>query len=57
MEGAPGGAPNRGERNPEAEGTTVETTRTSAAPTRSLVSRILSKTRATNDLLDHSEPL
>nr|XP_034194959.1 proton channel OtopLc-like isoform X1 [Osmia lignaria] len=55
VEGAPGGAPNRGERNPETEGTTVETTRTSV-PSRSLVSRILSKTRSTNDLLDHSEP-
>nr|XP_012146749.1 PREDICTED: uncharacterized protein LOC100883006 [Megachile rotundata] len=55
VEGAPGGAPNRGERNPENEATTVEMTRTSV-PSRSLVSRFLSRTRSTNDLLDHSEP-
>ncbi|XP_033351460.1 proton channel OtopLc-like [Bombus vosnesenskii] len=54
VEGAPGGAPNRGERNNEAETNNAEVTR--AAPSRSLVSRILSRTRSTSDLLDHSEP-
>ncbi|XP_017757100.1 PREDICTED: uncharacterized protein LOC108548587 [Eufriesea mexicana] len=54
VEGAPGGAPSRGERNPEAEATTAEASR--SAPSRSLVSRILSRTRSSSDLLDHSEP-
>ncbi|XP_076230838.1 proton channel OtopLc [Calliopsis andreniformis] len=54
VEGAPGGAPNRGERNTEADTTAVETR--SSAPSRSLVSRILSRARSPNDLLDHSEP-
>ncbi|XP_043516746.1 proton channel OtopLc-like [Frieseomelitta varia] len=54
VEGVPAGAPNRGERNTETETAATEATR--SAPSRSLVSRILSRTRSTNDLLDHSEP-
>ncbi|CAK9809864.1 Proton channel OtopLc [Anthophora quadrimaculata] len=54
VEGAPGGAPNRGERNTETEAATTEATR--SVPSRSLVSRILSRTRSTNDLLDQTEP-
>ncbi|XP_043256036.1 proton channel OtopLc-like [Colletes gigas] len=55
VEGAPGGAPNRGERNTDTETAPPDATR-SAAPTKSLVSKILSRARSSNDLLDHSEP-
>lgn len=55
VEGAPGGVPNRGERNTETEAAIAEGTR--SAPSKSLVSRILSRTHSSNDLLDHSEPL
>ncbi|XP_017875199.1 proton channel OtopLc-like [Ceratina calcarata] len=51
VEGAPGGTPSRGERN-ETELPASEATR--RAPSRSLISRILSRTRSSNDLLDHS---
>ncbi|EZA59070.1 Otopetrin-3 [Ooceraea biroi] len=57
VEGAPGGGPNRGDRikdkNDQAH--TAQPS-TSAAPARSLVSRILARSRSTDDLLDHSEP-
>lgn len=55
VEGTPGGVPNRGERNTETETAIAEGTR--SAPSKSLVSRILSRTHSSNDLLDHSEPL
>lgn len=55
VEGTPGGVPNRGERNTETEAAIAEGTR--SAPSKSLVSRILSRTHSSNDLLDHSEPL
>ncbi|XP_076179599.1 proton channel OtopLc isoform X1 [Ptiloglossa arizonensis] len=55
VEGAPGGTPNRGERTTDTETAPADTSR-SAAPTKSLVSRILSRARSPNDLLDHSEP-
>ncbi|CAL7945127.1 unnamed protein product [Xylocopa violacea] len=54
VEGTPGGAPKRGERNAENEATVTEPTR--SAPSKSLVSRIFSRTRSPSDLLDHSEP-
>lgn len=54
VEGTPGGVPNRGERNTETEAAIAEGTR--SAPSKSLVSRILSRTHSSNDLLDHSEP-
>ncbi|XP_076647403.1 proton channel OtopLc [Halictus rubicundus] len=55
VEGAPGGAPNRAERNTESETAAAETTR-SSEPSRSFVTRLLSKGRSQSDLLDHSEP-
>ncbi|XP_033339330.2 proton channel OtopLc [Megalopta genalis] len=55
VEGAPGGAPSRAERTAESETAAAETTR-SSEPSRSFVTRLLSKARSQSDLLDHSEP-
>ncbi|XP_015431948.1 PREDICTED: uncharacterized protein LOC107188207 [Dufourea novaeangliae] len=56
VEGAPGGsAPIRGDRHTESETVAADTTR-SSGPSRSLISRLLSRARSSNDLLDHSEP-
>ncbi|KAG7204781.1 hypothetical protein KM043_005190 [Ampulex compressa] len=55
VEGAPGGTPSRGERNNETDSTPAQVNQ-SSAPARSLVSRILARTRSPDDLLDHSEP-
>ncbi|XP_014476225.1 PREDICTED: uncharacterized protein LOC106745269 isoform X2 [Dinoponera quadriceps] len=56
VEGAPGGAaPSRGDRK-DNEQPAAQASTSSAQPARSLVSRILAKTRSPDDLLDHSEP-
>ncbi|XP_043461777.1 proton channel OtopLc-like [Leptopilina heterotoma] len=55
VEGAPGGNPGRGERSKETEPSAQEPS-SSAVPPRSLVSRILSRARSPEELLDHSEP-
>lgn len=55
MEGAPGGAPNRGDRSKDNDLVPPQLS-TSPAPARSLVSRILARARTPDDLLDHSEP-
>ncbi|KAL0131919.1 hypothetical protein PUN28_003048 [Cardiocondyla obscurior] len=52
VEGAPSGGPSRGDRTKEDHAQAS----TTAPPTRSLVSRILARTRSPEDLLDHSEP-
>ncbi|XP_025162104.1 proton channel OtopLc isoform X2 [Harpegnathos saltator] len=63
VEGVPGGAPNRGQdrgqdrSNKDKEQPAAQaSTSNSAQPARSLVSRILARTRSPDDLLDHSEP-
>ncbi|KAH0945490.1 hypothetical protein HN011_012539 [Eciton burchellii] len=57
VEGAPGGGPSRGDRVKDKDDQTRNAQpSTSAQPTRSLVSRILARTRSSDNLLDHSEP-
>lgn len=57
VEGAPGGGPSsRGDRTKDKEDHASAQASTSAPPARSLVSRILARTRSPEDLLDHSEP-
>ncbi|KAL6258384.1 hypothetical protein P5V15_010339 [Pogonomyrmex californicus] len=56
VEGAPGGGPSRGDRTKDKEDQASAQASTSAPPARSLVSRILARTRSPEDLLDHSEP-
>lgn len=56
VEGVPGGAPSRGDRTKDNEQPAAQASTSSAQPARSLVSRILARTRSSNDLLDHSEP-
>ncbi|XP_020300781.1 uncharacterized protein LOC109864202 isoform X2 [Pseudomyrmex gracilis] len=56
VEGAPGGSgPSRGDRTKDKDDQSPAQASTSAQPARSLVSRILARTRSP-DLLDHSEP-
>ncbi|XP_024868498.1 uncharacterized protein LOC112452486 isoform X1 [Temnothorax curvispinosus] len=56
VEGAPSGGPSRGDRTKDKEDHASAQASTSAPPARSLVSRILARTRSPQDLLDHSEP-
>jgi hypothetical protein len=57
VEGAPGGGPSRGDRVKDKDDQTRNAQpSTSAQPARSLVSRILARTRSSDNLLDHSEP-
>lgn len=57
VEGAPSGGPSgRGDRSKDKEERTSPHASTSAQPARSLVSKILSRARSPDDLLDHSEP-
>ncbi|XP_012223866.1 proton channel OtopLc-like [Linepithema humile] len=56
VEGAPGGGPSRGDRTKDKDDHASPHASSPAQPARSLVSKILSRARTPDDLLDHSEP-